>query len=568
MKPKVVFIFLAVILPGVAWAQGAPANHAASAYIADEHPKMELSIDGSYLHFQGIDFETQKNQFGAWWAMGGGGGAFVYNLNSKIGIRADVQGYSSNTKTVVIPPGNPFLPQGATGDISGNLFTYMGGLQVGERRGHFRPYAVGLAGGAHSNVYKNAISGLGLTGSSAPSNDAFAGAAGVGLDIAMGRHVAFRPFEVSYLYTNFQNKYNLTENQNSWRYLGGVVFNMGIPNPVLPSLACAVQPSSVFPGDPVAATATAQNLSTNKKNSVVYEWSGTGVTGNGTTANVATGSLDPGNYTVGAIVKEGKKGKEGAKPGQTAQCSANFTVKAFEPPTISCSASPSAIKPGDSSTITATGASPQNRPLTYSYTAASGSVSGNGTTAAYSSTGAPTGSVAITCNVSDDKGHTASANTAVEIVAPPPPPVPHAQALCSVAFDKDKKRPTRVDNEAKACLDQVALSLQQQSDSKLVVVASSTSDEKKPPKHPKKGAVTDVAAQRSVNVKDYLVKEKGIDPSRISAATTATDGQQAQDYLVPSGANFSSDVSGTTPVDESTVKPEERKPLPERHHSH
>jgi hypothetical protein len=125
-----------------------------------------------------------------------------------------------------------------------------------------------------------------------------------------------------------------------------------------------------------------------------------------------------------------------------------------------------------------------------------------------------------------------------------------------------------VDNEPKACLDQVALSLQQQSDAKLVIVAGSTAAEKTPPKHPKKGAVVDIAAQRSVNVKDYLVKDKGIDASRISVATTATEGQQAQDYLVPSGADFATDVPGTTPVDESTVKPEERKPLPERHHAH
>jgi hypothetical protein len=301
---------------------------------------------------------------------------------------------------------------------------------------------------------------------------------------------------------------------------------------------------------------------------MIYSWSGTGVTGNETTSNVATGSLDPGNYTVNATVKQGKKGKEGTKPGQTAQCSANFTVKAFEPPTLSCSASPATVKPGDSSTISAAGMSPQNRALTYSYSASAGSISGNGTTAAFSSTGAPTGSVAITCNVSDDKGHTASANTSVEIVAPPPPPLPHAQALCSVSFANDRRRPTRVDNEAKACLDQVALSLQQQSDSKLVIVATSTRAEKTPPKHPKKGAVSDIAAQRSVDVKDYLIKEKGIDPSRINVATTSTDGQQAENYLVPSGANFSADVSGTTSVDESTVKPVERKALPERHRSH
>ena len=79
---------------------------------------------------------------------------------------------------------------------------------------------------------------------------------------------------------------------------------------------------------------------------------------------------------------------------------------------ISCSANPTTIKPGDSATITATGVSPQNRPLTYSYSAAAGTISGIGTTATCSSTGAPSGPDAMTCNVADDKGHSATANTA------------------------------------------------------------------------------------------------------------------------------------------------------------
>ena len=81
----------------------------------------------------------------------------------------------------------------------------------------------------------------------------------------------------------------------------------------------------------------------------------------------------------------------------------------------------------------------------------------------------------------------------------------------------------------------------------------------------KRTKVEEFAAQRAVNAKDYLVTDQGIDPSRISVATGTTDGQTVQDYLVPAGANFSSDVSGTTPVDESTVKAETRKDLPQRH---
>jgi len=334
------------------------------------------------------------------------------------------------------------------------------------------------------------------------------------------------------------------------------------------TLSAAATPPAVFPGEAVTVTATPGAVSTKKNNSVVYNWSGTGVNGNGTTATVETDSLAPGPYTVKAEVKEGKKGKEGLKPGQTADATASFTVKEFEPPTISCSASPTTIKPGDTSTVTATGVSPQNRPLTYSYTAASGSVNGTGTSATFNSTGAPTGSVEITCNVADDKSHNASATTSVTIVAPPPPPQPHAQALCSMSFDTDKARPTRVNNEAKACLDEVALDLQKQTDAKVVLVglsdakekAKTEKQEKYAAKH-KRAKVEDSAAQRAVNAKDYLVTEKGIDASRITVATSTEDGQKVSNYLVPAGANFEADVQGTSPVDESTVKPQTPKKL-------
>ena len=96
----------------------------------------------------------------------------------------------------------------------------------------------------------------------------------------------------------------------------------------------------------------------------------------------------------------------------------------------------------------------------------------------------------------------------------------------------------------------------------------------KPPRKPssrstsckhKHAKVDMFAAQRAVDAKDYLVTEQGIDASRISVATGTTDGQTAEDYLVPAGATFSTDVTGTTPVDETAVKPQARKPLPQRH---
>jgi hypothetical protein len=39
-------------------------------------------------------------------------------------------------------------------------------------------------------------------------------------------------------------------------------------------------------------------------------------------------------------------------------------------------------------------------------------------------------------------------------------------ALCSIQFDRDAGRPSRVENEAKACLDEIALNMQRSSDTK------------------------------------------------------------------------------------------------------
>ncbi len=338
------------------------------------------------------------------------------------------------------------------------------------------------------------------------------------------------------------------------------------------TLTATATPPAVFPGEAVSATATAGSVDPNKKTKVIYTWSGDGVTGNGPSATVATAALAPGSYTVKAEVKEGKPGKEGLKPGQTADASASYTVKQFEPPTVSCSANPTIIKPGESSTITATGVSPQNRSLTYTYTANAGTVSGMGATATFSSIGAPTGTAGITCVTTDDKNQSATASTSVTITAPPPPPIPHVQALATVSFAGDAKRPDRVNNEAKAALDEIALVLQKQPDAKLVVVgeadakeqAKTAKEQKFALKH-KHAKVVNQAAERAVDVKDYLVTEKGIDASRISVAIGTTDAKQAENYLVPAGATFTADVTGTTPVDESVIKAQPRKPLPAKH---
>jgi len=68
----------------------------------------------------------------------------------------------------------------------------------------------------------------------------------------------------------------------------------------------------------------------------------------------------------------------------------------------------------------------------------------------------------VTCNVVDDKAQTATATTSVMVEVPVAAPKPLTSGLCAVHFDRDARRPVRVDNEGKACLDEVALDLQRQ----------------------------------------------------------------------------------------------------------
>jgi hypothetical protein len=343
----------------------------------------------------------------------------------------------------------------------------------------------------------------------------------------------------------------------------GIVTHFGhiIPPPPV-TYSCAVSPTSGYPGDPITVTGTAMNL--DPKKTATYTWSSTGGTISGTTATatIDTKGAAPGSYTVKGHVSEG------AKPGQMADCSADFTVKAFEPPTVSCSASPSSVDMGGSSTITARGMSPQNRALTYSYSSSAGSVSGTSSSATLSTSGVQGGTtITVTCMVVDDLGKQASATTSVSINQPPPPvivkEIPKIQNLCSVSFERDKARPTRVDNEGKACLDDLALSLQRSTDATLDIIGNATAAEKAPSKS-KRVKKPDFAAERAVNTKDYLVKEKGLDPSRIKVWTGSDDAKTVTSVLVPAGADTSSITA--TPVDESAVKVQPRKPLGAKKH--
>jgi len=464
--------------------------------------------------------------------LNGGSTSIAFNFNRYLGIVGDFGGFK-DSKLLLSGPGEP---SGAV-NSSGTAYTYLFGPRLSYRT-HERitPFAQVLFGGIHASdvTLSSGCSGAGCT--LLPSENRFAMTAGGGLDVKVHHHIAIRLIQAEYLMTRFENlTTGSTASQNDMRLSAGLVFRFGggpPPPPPLPPLnySCSVNPVSVYIGEPIAVSGTAVNL--NPARTAVYTWTVDGgtVTGTTSTASIDTRNVAPGSYTLKGHVTEGDR------PDESADCTAPYAVRALEPPTVSCMANPATVNSGDPSTITATGVSPQGLSLTYSYSASAGLVSGSGTTATLTTGGAAAGVITVTCNVVDAKGQTASGTTAVTVVVPQAP-MPAVSELCSVSFARDARRPARVDNEGKACLDQVALSLQSSPDAKLVLVGNVAAGEKDSGK---------LAEKRAVNTKAYLVGEKGIDSSRITVYTGARGDKTVTTTLIPAGATF--DATGDTPV--------------------
>jgi len=510
------------------------------------YPRAELFLGYSYLH--SVPIQPMLTPGNRMVRLNGGSASIAFNLNRYFGLVGDFGGFDDTKLQIAGTGANP--PRAA--DANGTAYTFMAGPRLSLRH-RITPFAQALFGGIHaSQVTLSNCTGVLCT--PLPSENAFAMTAGGGIDLRIQRHLAFRIIQAEYMMTRFGDPTTgIRESQNDMRLSSGLVFGFGGNSPHLAvDYTCSVSPSTSFPGDPVTVTGVAMNLNPNPKKVVSYTWTSDGgaISGTSNVANVNTATTAPGPYTVKGHVSQG------TKPGQMADCSATFSVRAYDPPTINCSANPSSVNPGGTSTISANAVSPQNRPLTYSYNATAGSISGTTSSAMLSTMGAAPGPITVSCGVTDDKGNSVSANTSVNVIAPPPPPppppppAPQASSLCSVSFERDATRPTRVDNEAKACLDDIALSLQRSADAKLAMVGNEDAKEQaaeakqaKLKLNPQKPSD---ATQRAVNTKQYLVNEKGIDPSRILLYTGTDDAKTVTSTLIPVGAI--NPVASNTPV--------------------
>src|SRR5204863_3345046 len=126
------------------------------------------------------------------------------------------------------------------------------------------------------------------------------------------------------------------------------------------------------------------------------------------------------------------------------------------PPTVTAQCDPCSIEVGKSSTVTATAQDPDGDPLTYRWTAPTGTLANPAERQTLWTAAQQDGSVPVTVTVNDGKGGTASDTVNIQVVRP----TPKTYTFEDVHFDFDRYtlRPeaTRVLDEAVAALRQDA----------------------------------------------------------------------------------------------------------------
>jgi hypothetical protein len=402
------------------------------------------------------------------------------------------------------------------------------------------------------NFFAHTLLSLNRVATSGAGGDYGVGAVlGGGMDLKMTRQLSFRLFEADFVWArhNFASvvppsDFGLRHSTfDGARLRTGLVFNFGGEAPeAAVAAACSVQNAEVMVGEPVHVTVAASNF--NPKHTLAYTWASSGgkIEGKDTTATIDTNGIAGGSYTATATVADAK-----AKRNNTASCTASFTVKEppKNPPQMSCSASPTTVQAGTSSTISCSCTSPDNVPVNVSgWNATGGSISDSGNSATLSTAGAASGPITISATCTDSRGLTAASSSTVTVENPPPPP-PQATKLNQCDYPNAKK-PWRVDNTCKAMLDDVASKLQQDPDAKLVVVGNADPKEKR----------KNLAAERAVDVKYYLTEgeaQQHIDASRIETRTGNAGTMTSEQWIIPAGASFP-EADSTTVVDETKVK--------------
>ena len=513
---------------------------------AQDVPKVEIPLGFSMVNVHpGLSPITSFNLFG-------GGGQVDFNFGNVFGIKADFMGYTQGSGLR-----NQLRAHGFAGEVNGNVFTYMFGPQIKKHTGVFQPFGEALFGAAHSNLYATIINEEGKFSGSG-NNNSFAMAFGGGIDLAVSKHFAIRPVEVDYLYTRFGVK-NYHNTQNNFRYFGGIEFMFGGAPPVPVSASCSASPTEVWSGDAVTVSATGANF--NAKHTLTYAWTGNGgklANGNADKSTIDTTGMAPGSYSATATISDAKE-----KKNNSATCSANYTIKQPQPPAVSCSANPTTIAIGEPATVTMTASDPQGWPLTYSWSNAGGTLSGSGTTATVTATNADAGNTITVTGTATDARANLSASCTASVNVPAVVKCTNIEDWGECTFEKNPKKPWRVDNDCKDTLDKLSLRLQQMPNGKLDVVGYTDQEESVNMQH--------LGSQRSVNVKYYLTTDgpNKVDAARVTPRQGEAKGKATHFYFVPEGTLCGGQLEEGTVVDETAVQPQSRmapEPTKKKHH--
>jgi hypothetical protein len=474
-------------------------------------PRYEIAGMFSYVNFCPCSFNNW-NSFGAT-------GSFTYNANKYLGLNAEYGAYHFS-RSVFVLNGTDFT---AT-NITGSFQTWLFGPRLNLRRfDHFVPFVEFMVGAARG--------GPQVTGNN--TQNTFALAAGGGVDVVLLKNLSWRFFQADYLMTNFTGPLmNPQGRQNNFRIGSGLVLRWGYPpappKPNHPPVAtCSADKPSVYQGsnDVIGIHVNATDADNDP---LTYAYTATGgtVEGTGPDGRWNSSGLAIGSYTVNAKVDDGRGG--------TATCSADVQVtkRPNRPPVISCAPERNPILAGERVAINSTASDPDGDPITYSYSASGGQISGTEASAQFDSTGLSAGSYTITSTADDGQGGRTSATCNVDVQKPAPPPQATKVGDCGY----NKVGASRFDNACKRVGDDVALRLNSDPNAKLVVVGYADGKEPKAAK---------LAEQRAELAKKYIV-EKGIDASRISTRTgtastekgTEKDNRRVEFVLVPEGATY------------------------------
>jgi len=196
--------------------------------LAQESDRVEITGEYSYLRFNPtLPAINNRN-------LNGGGGDFSFFLTRALAFKAEAIYYGSTTYTTTFGATRVtsagVIPAG-TYSASGTMKTYLFGPLIKGRIRHFEPFGEVLFGVSHVNAYANLSKVIAVAPGSTlhvqDSQDPFTLAAGGGIDLPISHVIAVRLAEVDYVLTRLTNPLTSTNNQNHFRYLGGIQFRIG-----------------------------------------------------------------------------------------------------------------------------------------------------------------------------------------------------------------------------------------------------------------------------------------------------------------------------------------------------